>query len=77
MKITNITRSFSAKKQIKQFEPIEVFASYTAEVDEKDKLYGEANRKFKRIISPKRPYRYEERIRLRNVVNPQRKARTD
>jgi len=38
MKITEITRSFSKTIQEKQFEPINVFASYKAEVSEKDDL---------------------------------------
>ena len=38
MKISEITRSFSAKKQISSYEPIEIFASVKAEVDEKDNL---------------------------------------
>jgi predicted AAA+ superfamily ATPase len=38
MKITEITRSFSKTIQEKQFEPISIFASYKAEVDEKDDI---------------------------------------
>lgn len=33
MKITEITRSFSRKIQIEQYEPIEIFASYKGEFD--------------------------------------------
>ena len=36
MKIIEISRSFSKKVQEKQYEPYEVFASYKAEVTEKE-----------------------------------------
>jgi hypothetical protein len=38
MKIIEISRSFSRKIQLNQFEPIELFCSYKAEVDENDDL---------------------------------------
>lgn len=37
MKITKINASFSVKKQIRQFEPIEVFMAAEAEVDMEQK----------------------------------------
>lgn len=38
MKILEITRSFSKTIQERPFEPISIFASYKAEVDEKDDI---------------------------------------
>lgn len=38
MKILTITRSYSRTVQIKQYEPANYFASFTAELDEKDKV---------------------------------------
>ena len=32
MKITEINRSFSRKRQLKKFEPVEAFASYKVEL---------------------------------------------
>jgi hypothetical protein len=51
MKIIEVSRSFSAKIQIKQFEPIETFASYKAEVDEKDDLQKVSNDLYERAMN--------------------------
>jgi len=50
MKIIEISRSFSAKKQLAQYEPIEIFSSYKAEVDEKDDIEKVSHELYKRAM---------------------------